>query len=302
LDGKLPWDGEQVSSRVSPLSRWTAAGSKRSRELDDMVPTTKIIKQFGRQAFGENPANYHNSRPGYPEWLYSTLVSICGLRRGAAVFEIGAGTGTATRRLLDLGANPLTAVEPDQRLATFLRTNNPDRALTVVAAPFEDTSLEAEAFDLGVSATAFHWLDEGPALVRIANLLRPGGWWAAVWNVFGDDSQPDPFHEATKELLGAPANPSSGERGIPFALDSVARLAAVERTRAFDVMESRTGRWSLVLDADQTVGLYATYSNVSVRPDRAVVLAEIGRIARDVFMNRVVRNMTTSLYIARRAV
>ena len=60
------------------------------------------------------------------------------------------------------------------------------------------------------------------------------------------------------------------------------------------------GRWSLVLDADQTVALYATYSNVTARLDREAVLAEIGRIARDV-MNRVVRNMTTSLYIARRA-
>ena len=266
-----------------------------------MVTTTEIVRQFGRQAFGENPASYHNARPGYPEWLYATLASVCGLRRDAAVLEIGAGTGTATRRLLDLGANPLTAVEPDPRLAGFLRKNNPDNALKVVVAPFEDVSLESDPFDLGVSATAFHWLDEGPALVKIANLLRPGGWWAAFWNVFGDDSQPDPFHEATKELLGAPANPSAGERGIPFALDSVARLAALERTGAFDVVESRTGRWPLVLDAEQTVGLYATYSNVSVRPDREVVLAEIGRIASDVFRNRVIRNMTTSLYIARRA-
>lgn len=266
-----------------------------------MVKTTKIVRRFGRQAFGEDPASYHSSRPGYPEWLYAALAATCGLRRDAAVFEIGAGTGTATRRLLDLGANPLTAIEPDQRLATFLRANNPDKALKVVVAPFEDASLEAKAFDLGVSATAFHWLDEGPALVKIANLLRPGGWWAAVWNVFGDDSQPDPFHEATKELLGVPANPSAGERGIPFALDSAARLTALKRSGAFDVVRSRTGRWSLILDADQTVGLYATYSNVIVRPDRAAVLAEIGRIASDVFMNRVIRNMTTRLYIARRA-
>jgi len=152
-----------------------------------------------------------------------------------------------------------------------------------------------------VSFTAFHWLDEDSALVKIASLLRPSGWWAGVWNVFGDDRRPDPFHEATKELLEAPASPSAGERGIPFGLDSVARLAALRRTGAFDVVENRTSRWSLVLDADQTVALYATYSNVSARLDREAVLAKIGRIARDVFMNRVVRNMTTSLYIARRA-
>jgi SAM-dependent methyltransferase len=266
-----------------------------------MVTAITLARQFGRQAFGENPGSYHSSRPEYPDWVYATLASVCGLRRNAAVFEIGAGTGTATRRLLDLGADPLTAVEPDQRLADFLRTNNPDKALRVVVAPFEEAALEQRAFDLGVSATAFHWLDEGLALAKIASLLRPGGWWAAVWNVFGDDSQPDLFHEATKEILGPPANPAAGERGIPFGLDFAARLAALKRSGAFDVVENRISRWPLVLDADQTVALYATYSNVSARPDRETVLAEIGRIARDVFMGRVVRNMTTSLYIARRS-
>jgi SAM-dependent methyltransferase len=278
-----------------------AVASKCAREMEhEVVTATNLSKQFGRQAFGENPAGYHRSRPEYPKWVYETLASRCGLRPGAAVFEIGAGTGTATHRLLELGADPLTAIEPDQRLAEFLRRNNPDGRLKVVVAPFEDAVLERETFDLGVSATAFHWLDEDPALVKIASLLRPGGWWAAVWNVFGDDSRPDPFHEATKELLEAPAGPSAGESGIPFGLDAVARLAALKRTGAFAVMESRMSRWSLVLDADQTVALYATYSNVNTRPDREIVLAEIGRIARDAFADRVVRNMTTSLYIARR--
>lgn len=264
------------------------------------LATNKLDKEFGRRAFGENPASYHVARPEYPEWVYEILISRCGLRRNAAVFEIGAGTGTATHRLLETGAAPLVAIEPDQRLADFLRANNPDKALKVVVAPFEDAALEAGAFDLGVSATAFHWLDEESALVKIAKLLRPGGWWATMWNVFGDESQPDPFHEATKELLVAAESPSAGGRGIPFALDAETRLAALKRNGGFDIVEYKTSRWPLVLDAAQTVALYATYSNVNARPDRAEILTELGCIARDVFENRVVRNMITSLYIARR--
>ena len=262
--------------------------------------TNKLMREVGRQAFGDNPASYHLARPAYPEWVYDTLTSRCGLHRGAAVFEIGAGTGTATHRLLQIGADPLVAIEPDQRLADFLRANNPHQALKVVAEPFEDAVLEAATFDFGVSATAFHWLDEEPALTKIASLLRPGGWWAAIWNVFGDDSRPDPFHEATKELLVAPASPSTGDRGVPFALDSEARLAALKRNGAFDLVEHKTSQWPVFLDAEQTVALYATYSNVNARADCAAVLAELGRIARDDFENRVVRNMTTSLYICRR--
>src|SRR5262245_31931171 len=146
------------------------------------MPPPRLARDAGRQAFGADPANYHNARPDYPVWVYRTLRSRCALGAGTSAFEIGAGSGKATRRLLDLGAGPLVAVEPDPRLAEFLRTANPDPALTVLVSAFEDAVLEEGAFDLGVSGTAFHWLEEGAALAKIARLLRPGGWWAAFWN------------------------------------------------------------------------------------------------------------------------
>ena len=156
------------------------------------------------------------------------------------------------------------------------------------------------SFDLGLSATAFHWLSEDFALNMVAKLLRRGGWWAMLWNVFGDSRRPDPFHEATKLLLNKPLSPSAGNGEVPFALDAEARFAALERTDPFDCIEHRTSTWPLVLDPDQTVALYATYSNVNIRPDRENVLSELRRIARDEFQCCVTRNMMTSLYIARR--
>jgi SAM-dependent methyltransferase len=259
-----------------------------------------VDRKFGRQAFGADPAAYHAARPAYPDWVFEILCGQCGLAPGTATFEIGAGTGTATRRLLDLGADPLVAIEPDSRMAAYLRETIRDEALTVTVSSFEDAVLDEAGFDLGISATAFHWLHEDAALTKVAKLLRPGGWWAMVWNVFGDDSRPDPFHEATKELLGAPLSPSAGTGNVPFALDADARLAALEQTGVFDAGEHRTRGWPLILDPDQTVALYATYSNVNIRRDREAVLAEVGRVARDEFHGRVTRNMITSLYIARR--
>ena len=261
---------------------------------------TEVDRREGRRVFGADPANYHSARPAYPDWVFETLVDRCGLKSGAAVFEIGAGTGTATRRLLDLGADPLIAIEPDSRLAAFLWDTIADAALQVVISPFEEARLDRADFDLGVSATAFHWLDEDAALARIAELLRPGGWWAMVWNVFGDDSRPDPFHEATSLLLNGVTSPSASPVGEQFALDAEARRTALDRTGAFEGVEHRAEAGSLVLDPDQTVALYGTYSNINVRPDRDAVLAELGRIAREQFDGRVTRNMITSLYIARR--
>ena len=121
-----------------------------------------------------------------------------------------------------------------------------------------------------------------------------------VWNEFGDPDRADPFHEATKLLLNGPSSPAMGERDIPFAQDKSARLGALEHTHAFDSIENQTSAWSLVLDPDQVFNLYATYSNINIRPDREAILEELRRIARDEFQGRVRRNMVTSLYKARR--
>jgi hypothetical protein len=259
-----------------------------------------IQRSFGRHAFGEDPAGYDAARPAYPDWVFDLLRERCGLVSDAATFEIGAGTGTATRQLLAMGANPLVAVEPDERLAAFLRETIPDTRLIVLVAPFEEAVLQEAGFDLGLSATAFHWLEEDAALTKVATLLRPGGWWAMLANEFGNARLPDPFHEATTSLLGKLRNPAAGDGDVPFALDAAARFAALERTGSFDRVEHRTSTWSLVLDPDQTVALYATYSNITIRQDRADVLDELRRIARDEFHGCVTRNMITSLYVARR--
>ncbi|MBV8456975.1 MAG: class I SAM-dependent methyltransferase [Acetobacteraceae bacterium] len=261
---------------------------------------TTIDRNFGRQAFGDDPAAYHATRPDYPAWVFETLSDRCGLAPGTPTFEIGPGTGKATLPLLNRSANPLLAIEPDRRLAAFLRRTIPHGALRILEAPFESAPLPEAAFTLGLAATAFHWLDENAALTKVARLLRPGGWWAMVCNVFGDPNRADPFHEATKSLLEGPESPSAGVSSLPFALDAPARLAALRATQAFDNIEHQTRSWQLVLDPDQVTALYATYSNLRIRPDRTALLAELKRIAREQFAGRVTRNMVTSLYIARR--
>src|SRR6185312_3750679 len=148
-----------------------------------------------------------------------TLLERCGLGPGCAMFEVGAGTGKATRALLAAGADPLFAIEPDSRLGAFLRASTASPALQVVAAPFESAELPRNDLDLGLAATSFHWIEALAGLNRVAGLLRPGGWWAMVWNVFGDDSRPDPFHEATDALLNdGPKSPSQSATGTSNAL------------------------------------------------------------------------------------
>jgi SAM-dependent methyltransferase len=259
-----------------------------------------ITLEDGRRAFGADAANYDSARPEYPAWVFETLRTGCGLKPGARVFEIGPGTGLATRRLVEAGT-AVTAIEPDERLAVVLKTRTPQAE--IIASTFEDATLLSAAFDLGVSATAFHWIEQHQALAKVASLLKPGGFWAMWWNVFGDPTRDDAFHDATLHLLAdgtTPSHPPSFRH--PFALDEAARIADLETTGQFADIAVRMERWTLVLDPAQTRALYASYSQFAPldAAERNRILDGLAEIAATRFNGRVERNMVTALYTARR--
>jgi hypothetical protein len=223
----------------------------------------------------------------------------------------------------------LTAASPELDLrgllATLLRRANPalrldacmmhptvgrqifgaDTCLTVNVNPFEESDLPAASFDLGVAATVFHWLDQEVALIKIAHALRPGGWWAMWWNVFGDPTRRDDFHEATRQLFTSVEHtPSTGEAtGLHYGLDVDARLLELVATQQFDSIQHELLRWTMRRNADEIVALYGTFSPILLLPpsDRERFLASLHEIAERQFGGVVERPMVTPIYTARRA-
>jgi len=262
-----------------------------------------LHRSFGREAFGGDPANYDRARPPYPEATWQALRERAGLRQGIDILEIGAGTGLATRVLLEHEPGRLLAIEPDRRLAEYLQAAVPSDRLTVVAEPFETAELAGGSFDLAACATAFHWLDPVPALARMRTLLRPGGHVALWWNIFGEPGRPDAFHDATARLFtGHPTSPSGGGTvALPFGLDTEARLANFAAAGLL-ADPPQLFRWTLGLDTGAMRRLYATYSNVTALPpdERERLLDGLADVAEHEFGGVVERNLTTSIYTARR--
>lgn len=264
---------------------------------------TTLDRSLGRNVFGLDPANYDRARPPYPEAVYEILTGPCGLSPGTPVFEVGPGSGVATRRLIELGADPLVAVEPDRRLADYLRHTIESPALQVMPTAFEDAELPDAGFRLGCAATAYHWLDPVRAPAKAARALARGGWWAMWWNMFGDPLVAvDAFHEATQELLAGPRSPSAGVRGGPwFAQDRATREAELG---AADLLPAgyEEHRWTLVLDPPHVRALYATYSEMAARPEaeRERILDALQEIATTEFAGRVERHVVTPIYWAQR--
>jgi SAM-dependent methyltransferase len=262
----------------------------------------RIPLKEGQRLFGNDPKAYAEARPEYPDELYERLATRCGLRVGTSVFEIGPGSGIATRRLLSLGASPLRAIEPDPRLAAFLRETNETSSLEIDQAAFDESMLPEDWFDLGVAATSFHWLEQRSALAKVYRCLKPGGWWAMWWNQFGSE-EPDEFQQATDHLFAGTADsPSwSREKRIPFGLDRESRLQDLSAA-GFKDIEIELWSSSLTCDTARLVALYSTFSPIqALEPDsRREFLSKLAQIADEQFGGRVERALVTVLYTGQR--
>jgi SAM-dependent methyltransferase len=262
-----------------------------------------------RGLFTTEVSAYDAGRPGYPERVFEVLRERCGLGPGTDVLEIGAGTGQATARMLDLGAS-VTVVELGAEFATFLESKFAGRPLRVVHDAFEEVDLEPESFDIVAAATSFHWVPLPVGLQRAADTLRPGGSLALWWNVFGDLSRPDPFHEAlvpvlerqAPELVDAPSAGNPGTGAHLYAIDAEARIAEIDTTQRFGPVHHELVSWTGRHTPGQARALFASFSPwLALPPDRRTeVLDALEELARDQFNGLVERPYLTSIYVASR--
>ncbi len=265
-----------------------------------MTPENQLL---GRRIFGSDAAGYANARPHYPETLYDALAAEGALVPGADVFEIGPGTGQASRRLLGAGIGSLTLVEPDPVLADALAALGSEGDVRIVNAPLEEAGLAVSSFDLGVAATSFHWVEPAHGLSIVHSVLRPGGVWAMWWNVL-HDPEGDPFSRSVLPLLTNAELPPSlrGEGQRHYALSADDRLAEL-RVAGFADVRHEMHEMTLRMTAAEMRALYATFSMIRrMEPDvRQSSLDAIEAVGEREFGGAFDRRFRIPLFIARKA-
>jgi len=127
------------------------------------------------ESFGAAASAYEHFRPGYPPALVDEVLTYAG-RRVRTAFEIGAGTGKATRAFAGRGI-AVTASDPDAAMLAALRRQVPEVSATIVA-PLEDVPLD-RTYDLVFAAAALHWTRPEGRWDPIAALLHSGGVFAS---------------------------------------------------------------------------------------------------------------------------
>jgi SAM-dependent methyltransferase len=259
------------------------------------------MRAEARRLYGLNPVGYEAGRPEYPERVYEILTARCGLTEGAHVLEIGPGTGRVTRRLLAVGAD-VVAVEPDDAAAAHLSDVMDGEAVEVIVGSFEDAPLPDRPFDLAVAAMSFHWVDQDVGLPKLGRVIRPGGWVALWWTVFGDPTRPDPFREATRELLGEAELPAAKEAPPQFELDVGERRLDLARRAGLVDVEGELIRWTTRMDSNQVRALHASMIRILRRDqhEQQRLLDALVAITEKDFGGSVERPFVTALYTAHR--
>jgi SAM-dependent methyltransferase len=152
-----------------------------------------------RERFSAQAEAYDRLRPRYPEGLFDRLMDRAGLAPGAAVVEVGAGTGIATVPLAGRGLH-VTAVEPAPELVAVARAKLGDRVEWVESRFEECTTLGPVA--LVAAFNAWHWVEPGRGMERAAQLLAPGGTLALVRTEVHQWGE-DPFEARLASIFGA---------------------------------------------------------------------------------------------------
>jgi SAM-dependent methyltransferase len=154
--------------------------------LNQATPSTpgQADARSDGRVFDEIAEDYDRHRPTYPDALVERACE--GIGAGAAVLEIGCGTGQLTRSLLARGLR-VTAVEPGRQLIARAR-DRCDGAGDVqfVNARLEDASLPRARYSAVFSASAIHWIDPDVGWRKAADALVDGGSLALV-SYFGLD-------------------------------------------------------------------------------------------------------------------
>jgi SAM-dependent methyltransferase len=183
-------------------------------------------RSYGR-VFDEIAEDYDRHRPTYPDVLIDAACE--GLSRGAAVLEIGCGTGQLTRSLLARGLR-VTAVEPGRQLLVRAGEHCDGAGdVQFVNARLEDAPLPSAHYAAVLSASAIHWIDPDVSWRKAADALVDGGSLALV-SYFGlDDPRSAEDQQALRATLAAIAPELAAEWPTYRELDDTLAGVAARR-------------------------------------------------------------------------
>jgi SAM-dependent methyltransferase len=230
---------------------------------------------------------YDAARPGYPAAVYDAL----GPLDGRTVIDGGAGTGIASRALLERGAVvfPFDLGEAMLRRAAARSPGLPAVLADGGALPYRDRCADLLCF-----AQSWHWLPPETRVHEAARVLRAAGRWAGWWSHPRADGEAwfESYWDALEEATGTA---SRAVRDVDWGEE----VAASGR---FQPPAFRSVPWTRQVSVDDWLVDQASHSTLMAMPPDAGnrLLSRLEQILRAAFPSgRMAVPYETWLWIAR---
>lgn len=253
-----------------------------------------------RSLFNEDAAAYDAIRPGYPAQLIDDVLSFAQIPSGGRILEVGCGTGQATLPFARRGYALLCIDIGEEMLKIAGQKLKPFPRVAFWRGSFEDWPLEANAFDLLISATAFHWVPREVGYPKAAATLKPGGT-LAIFN--NEHPRQGRFFEEVQAVY-ARYRPNAREndpRSAPDLDEKIRELAGyIDSTRRFTPVTVRTYPWQRTYTTSEYLALLNTYSDnrAMESSQRDELFAGIANLIDQRFGGQVTKEYLAAAYLA----
>lgn len=133
--------------------------------------------------FTELAKSYIN-RPAYSLQIITAILKYMDYDKQTkfTVADVGAGTGKLTKVLLEMGLNVPFAVEPNDQMREEGINYTSGHPIKWLKGSGEVTNLENNSVNWLTMASSFHWTDPTKSLPEFSRVLKPGGYFTAIWN------------------------------------------------------------------------------------------------------------------------
>ena len=222
-----------------------------------------MTREYSPGDFTNLAIDYSKNRPDYSPPVLDALLGLSQKSTNNMDFvDVGAGTGIWTRMVADRGLRTVTAVEPNDDMLQSGMNDSQEYKIKWHKSLAESIPLPNCAADWLTMASSFHWVDFDRATKEFSRVLRPGGYFTALWNPRLIEENPllVEIEEELKNLSPGIKRVSSGRSGITSTL-----FEKLSNSPYFKDVVYIEGRHVLEMSSDRYLGAWRSVNDLRVQ-------------------------------------
>jgi SAM-dependent methyltransferase len=213
-------------------------------------------------------------RPSYAPAAIAEMLAIAGAGPQTRACDVGAGTALLTVPLAACCAR-VVAVEPNDAMLALGAARTAHLAhVAWTGGAGERTGQPSDAFDLVTFGSSFNVTDRPAALRETRRILRPGGWFAALWN---HRDLGDPLQRRIERVI-RDALPS-----YAYGVRREDQTAVIDASGAFGAVRTITAPIVHVQSVADVVAAWGSHATLHRQAGArfAAIVAAIARVLHD---------------------